>query len=190
MGFMKDWKDAMEKQKAEDAKKDPKQLRKENIFTGIILLVLIFGIGSCMFGGSSSENSQDVTSQKLAQQEKNEKEIAADKAFRDTLLKTDRDDIWAKVDSFHDKNKFRALYQTLSTTREEIDKLSPESEKQKALQKALMDCYDKRIEYATDSIYAYDRTGEDRTASLIITKGDKEAADAAYQKFRDIADNL
>ncbi|NMD99737.1 hypothetical protein HF878_09775, partial [Selenomonas bovis] len=48
MGFMKDWKDAMEKQKAEDAKKDPKQLRKENIFTGIILLVLIFGIGSCM----------------------------------------------------------------------------------------------------------------------------------------------
>ena len=57
-------------------------------------------------------------------------------------------------------------------------------------QKALMDCYDKRIEYATDSIYAYDRTGEDRTASLIITKGDKEAADAAYQKFRDIADNL
>ena len=53
-----------------------------------------------------------------------------------------------------------------------------------------MDCYDKRIEYATDSIYAYDRTGEDRTASLIITKEDKEAADAAYQKFRDIADNL
>ena len=53
MGFFSKYKEAMEKQKEEDAKKSPAELRKENIILGIIGVVFVLSIGSCMSGGDS-----------------------------------------------------------------------------------------------------------------------------------------
>lgn len=98
MGLMKSFKESMDKQKELDAKKPPAQLRRENIITGVVLLAIIFGIGSCMFNAPSS--SPAPTSSGSSVQEKQEKPAPTQQEIVDSAVKSALDGFGGSLTKF------------------------------------------------------------------------------------------